>query len=544
MRPKPPTPADFGLPSNHKGWRKHQLNTIQWGLDLAPGQIGIVNAVTGSGKSALPAALGHDFKTIALVATLHLQNQYRFYDFVTIFGRRHYPCIHPQRLFNDATAEDCIHSDGMHKCTLASLCPYLLQKERARNARKSVLSYPYWNLVGRGRNKLGTLNWQKDYVILDEAHEIAHSCLSFFSLRIDGGHKQRWGLPDFPTITSGMPPKLQRERAMLWILDAKIVIGSIKKIIKADIKRKVNVKNNVKKLKSAERLGEKLGIVQRALVDCPDDWYIYGDGSGILVKPLTAKHIFPGLHLFDSGANVVPMSATIGNFGEFAKELGIEEYEARDVPSRFEPWQRSVNIYKECPPMSYTYTQKNPGAFDKQADIIAGILKDYPNEWSGFVHVTRKSEAILLKRRLDKRGLKGRIFSSPGHDGNYVPTSEQLLYWEQCKEKVPNAILVSWAFGTGVDGLMEKVNIVAKIKFPPWGSLGSYEEAWRKYSMSRYYNETVNSTIQALGRTRRGREEDYDTRIEKRGIVAIADGSFSRIRKRFPKSFLDSIIEV
>jgi hypothetical protein len=48
---------------------------------------------------------------------------------------------------------------------------------------------------------------------------------------------------------------------------------------------------------------------------------------------------------------------------------------------------------------------------------------------------------------------------------------------------------------------------------------------------------------QGLGRTRRGRAEDYDSAGERRGLVAIADGNWKRVQKYLSASLREAIVE-
>jgi len=64
-----------------------------------------------------------------------------------------------------------------------------------------------------------------------------------------------------------------------------------------------------------------------------------------------------------------------------------------------------------------------------------------------------------------------------------------------------------------------------------------------EYSHKTYNWRTANILAQGLGRTRRGRPEDYDTNGEMRGFVAIADGSWKRIKKYLPGWVKEAIVE-
>ncbi len=145
--------------------------------------------------------------------------------------------------------------------------------------------------------------------------------------------------------------------------------------------------------------------------------------------------------------------------------------------------------------------------------------------------------------RLARRGLQDRVWVTPGWDGSYEPTDKQAQAWERRKQQVPNSICLTWAFWVGFDGLDERICVAAKVPYPVWGSGGSYEAAWRGYSMDRYRWATANTLAQGLGRTRRGRPEDYDLDGEFNGFTAIADGSYKQIQKHLPGDLREALVK-
>jgi Rad3-related DNA helicase len=179
--------------------------------------------------------------------------------------------------------------------------------------------------------------------------------------------------------------------------------------------------------------------------------------------------------------------------------------------------------------------------YQRQADEIAGAILGCPDDWCGIVHVTRKAEAGLLADRLARRGLQDRVWVPPTEQGGkWLGTQDQVLAWEQRKAEVPNSIMVSWQFWQGFDGLSERICIVAKTPFPSLQS--EYEKQRMQYSHRFYNQRTAWALIQALGRTRRGREQDYDTEEEMRGYVAIGDGNWTRVKRYLSEDFLEAMV--
>lgn len=313
-----------------------------------------------------------------------------------------------------------------------------------------------------------------------------------------------------------------------------------------DRKTSDNAKTRKRK---CELLGKKLTATIDALRICPDDWYISSGRKAqkyrreyrpaFVCKPLTARHHAPSYFGFGNGGRQILMSATIGDFGSFKAELGIRESADLVVPNQYPPEVRPVYLL-DCPSMGSRATDSD---FEQQADLIASSILGCPNHWSGLILVTRKSEANLLAKRLGQRGLADRTWVTPGWDGEYKPTDQQVIAWEQRKRKVPNSICISWSLWVGYDGLDERILIAAKVPYPTWGSKGSFDGAWRAYDMKRYRWATANMLAQGLGRTRRGRDCDYDLEGEFNGFVAVADGSYRQIRKYLPGAIRDALVE-
>ena len=91
----------------------------------------------------------------------------------------------------------------------------------------------------------------------------------------------------------------------------------------------------------------------------------------------------------------------------------------------------------------------------------------------------------------------------------------------------------------GIDGLDEQICIAAKV---PFGYLGDeYERERLYYSDSMYRQRTAWQLAQGLGRTRRGRKQDYDLG-EIRGLVCIADGAWSRVKSKLPQAVSEAIV--
>lgn len=506
-------PQAFRLP--HNAWRPHQLETLRWLVD-EPGSV------------------------IVLTRTKALQRQYgNAYGATILYGRANYKCCHPDTL--GTTCAECQYQTHMHKCDFAGRCEYLLAKDAAKASAFMSLSYAYWLSASWSRKD------ERAYVYMDEGHNLSSVVLDWSGCRVTEKQRVDWGLPAFPHVEHQARNVLLRlpeptDLALEWLRSAREVMATHYKQLGKQAKMSQEARERLAK---CEQLGRKLTATRVAIESCSDEWYIrsglrglmYGKQPvpGLLCRPLTAKNHFAGY--FCSGSQLIAMSATIGDPVQFAAELGITDYAFRSVPSRFAPERRLIHVL-DCPSMS---AKANDADFEHQADAIAKFVKRYPPYWSGLIHVSRITEEKLLHDRLCRRGLADRVFYIRSKQESYTPTDAQLKAWQRRKRHVPNSLLVTCSFGEGYDGLDERINISAKIPYRRYGSEKSYDRAWATYSHKRYAQDAGVSLMQQLGRTRRGREEDYDTADEVRGACAVVDGSVGRVKGYLSESFREAL---
>jgi Rad3-related DNA helicase len=384
----------------------------------------------------------------------------------------------------------------------------------------------------------------------DEAHNISEIVLDWVGVTITAKDREEWDLPEFPELdsTSGGGILIHHgpdpiEIAILWLEKAFAIMAI--HCEKLEIASSASAKQREAYTK-ADRLCRKLDNVLVSIDQCNDDWFILAGKQarmyrgkpepGFICRPLTAKHHAP-IYFTGGGFKTVMMSATIGNPKAFGGELGLKHWQFRAVPNQWSPEQRRV-LLLDVPKLGHTSKEID---YQRQADAIANAIKQVNPAWSGFVHITRKREASLLAERLARRGLQNRVWVPPGADGRYVATDKQLAAWEDRKKRVAGSVCIAWSMWEGIDGLDEKICIVAKI---PFGSLGDpYERARLQYSGKMYLQRAAWQLEQGLGRTRRGREQDYDTPDEQRGLVAIADGNWKRVQKYLSQSMRESLLD-
>jgi Rad3-related DNA helicase len=228
------------------------------------------------------------------------------------------------------------------------------------------------------------------------------------------------------------------------------------------------------------------------------------------------------------------MSATVGNVDDLAAELGIEKYGFERVPNQWPAKSRPVHV-ADVPAMGQSASDR---AKMMQAEKIAKVLKELPRDWSGIIHVTSWKQAYELKDRLNFSGVDiGRLFIPTRGQG----TNKQMQEWNGVKR--PGMLVITPSMDQGVDLLQERICIIAKTPFP-FCAPGSYEFEKMVFDNRFYRWQTAASLEQRAGRTRRGREGDYDTEWDTNGYVGIFDGAFRKMgmAKHCSVDFTESLV--
>ncbi len=525
------TPADYSLP--HDTWRPFQLEMIEKLLAKPDGSVTLLQAPVGSGKTSFSKAMGKSEKGVtSLVKTKLLQqsNYLESYNFSVLMGRSNYACPHPDQLDEYPTAANCLFESDMQECDMAEECPFLIARRAVFVSKTRSLNYSLF---------LSSRLWRlpknaTTYLVCDEAHLLADEVCEWVGMTVREPERIRFGLPEFPTVYQSTREGV--ESILKWMEQSVGVLETRKDAVSGN---DASAKAQRSKI---ERLSSKLTVTCSAVHTHQQDWYarsgaraLDGTRPGVTVKPLTARYHFSKMFLGVYPRTVL-MSATIGRPELFAEELGIENYHFESVPNQYGPERRPV-LVPACPVMGYKSTDAQKV---EQAVIIARLINECPDDWEGVIHSTSWAQARDLQFRLGKAGVaRDRLFV-PEQGGG---TNKQMDQWVHAKGKSKGRLIITPSMAEGVDLTQARINICAKVPFPSI-SPGSYDYERMLYSNTQYKWRTSCGLEQRMGRTRRGNESDYDTKWEKRGLVAIVDGAFKKqgIKRYCGDGFVESLV--
>lgn len=512
------TPDIFGL--SFPSWRAHQLETGLYIHDQ------FNDRVIGD-------------RTVVLTRTKSLQSAYADFGASVLFGRANYGCVN-KKTDPGTRCDECLYAEqGMHRCPDSADCHYLIAKDEALKADFACVNYAYWHVARRFHDS-AIAN-----LVMDECHLLDSITLNASGVVINDRTRQEYSLPFFPVI-AGNDDFNDQDCARSWLEVAKGQLGEQWKAYNS--RAKMGDKASAKEAQKIQRIGTRIANALDALDSSQMAWYIRSGPNrafyrgrqmpGIQVRPLTSRYHYK--RLFFGDWNPVAMSATVGNFETYAKNFGLSNMATVRVPDAWIPEQRPIHIL-DCPALNRKTSESGKR---RQAEVIASAILSCPDNWSGIVHVTKKTEARMLADRLAQLGLEDRVWVPPQKDymNRYLGTQEQVRLWHERRHQVSNSILVAWQFWEGYDGLDERICIVAKVPFPYLGD--PYEKARMDYDRRMYGQRAAQRTAQGWGRIRRGRFCDYDSPETGtvNGFVAVADMNVTRVLGYMPLNLLRSLV--
>lgn len=511
-------PIHYGVP--HDSWRPGQAEAVEQILRLPFTKPIIMDAPTGSGKTGIACAIGSAGVVTSLTKTKFLQDQYSAYGFAVLKGMSNYACALNPVFFADL----CVHMDNMYECPVAGACSYLRDRGTAKLAMRRSLGYHYYFKA----------KWPREdeavrYLVCDEAHDAPNIVMGNSTMRISPDMCKKYGLGSIPT--KQMPSDtVYKGQILSWLVSVipSLVLRREQAMAMAELSHKHAV--------TASRIGsfiDRIMSVSEGLRNMPDAYIVEMDVDSLMIIPMTAR--YDAQRLLSTTGQQVFMSATIGDPKVFAKSIGIDDYYYVEVKPNFSPSQMPVVVPLDAPVMSSKITESG---INKQADVIAKIIRENDPEWPALVHFASVAATTDMAHRLSRRGLQDRVYvvSGEGTDGKILALEEKL-------KQRKNTVALTYSLHEGYDAPHFPINIIAKV---PYATLDKFGIRVMKYDKNFYSWQAAVKVQQACGRNRRGDlERDYEkVGAPTKKVVAVVDNSVWRIKQYLSPYFADCLTVV
>ncbi len=466
----------------------------------------ILAAPTGFGKSYVNAAFTSVTRSFYATPQLVLIDQimrdpYLKSRFVEIKGRQNYRCYHQPR--RGVHTGRCETEDYPCKERF-EVCPYWLQKKRARDAQSVLLSLAYLISEGQTEGVSETYLGTRTLLVLDEAHNLEEQCLNYVSVR----------------VTPFTIPHEVYERIRLELRKVETE-RQLKEVLE---NTEAHLKTVLEKLSSAsegsalsvEQAEEKKKVEQylasySLYKSSNSEWVWQIKSDQLLLQPVFAKEFMNQL-VWKRGEHYIVSSATILNPREYSELTGLTEILEDDeicyleAPSTFPVENRPI-IDANVGPLSRQELERN---MPKAILTVEKILRKEKGNVAIHCHSYEHQKSLVDNIAAD---LKHRLIIHTSRDRD-----QKLREWMHSRGNV----FVSVAFNEGQDWKYDicDAQILLKVPFPYLGD----KRVKRRLELGHrqwYDNQAMLEVIQAYGRAIRA--EDDKARFY------IVDGSFTRL---------------
>ena len=505
----------------------------------------ICSAPTGSGKSFLSKTLGNvsnkcseEFKrlitsydafkqdyignhvheidclkepshgTFALTITKPLQDQYLklFDDSSTLKGKSNYQC----EVNTDVDVENapCLLLPKLkEECWSTNKCPYYNARNRALIDQFSILNYKMF-LTLPGHVK------RKNFIVCDEASELEDELVKHFSVFVDPERFKLLGVK-IPLLYS---EDMQHIRT--WLTALMVTLSEhIDTLTQRHNNKNTTLNINDKiKLNYFKNFHRTLNLIDDTWDEC--EYVCQREKSTVRITPLRVDAL--SKYIFNYADNILLMSATIVDHKNFAKSLGITEYQYIEVDSTFDS--------KKAPIYVSNVGRLNKQNIEKSMPKIAKLIKEICDSHAtekGIIH----THTLDIAKQLQKY-IKGDRFLFRDNESK----NDKILS-KHCKSKDPTVIVSpAMTFGIDLKDDLARFQIIVKAAYLPLGDnrikrLFDEDKEW-------YTDKMLVNLVQACGRGVRSKEDYCTTYIIDQ---AIEDAVVAN-KAKLPKYFVDRFV--
>lgn len=448
------------------------------------------------------------FGAFALTITKSLQDQYLklFNDTQLLKGKTNYICDVDQN-FDVETAPCLFASKIKDECWSTNRCPYYNARNIALTSQFSALNYKMFLSLPKHLKR-------KNFLICDEASELEDELVKRFSAEINYDRLKNYGIEYRTLITDSY------DKTRSWVND--LILSITEKIntlvVKAGKKQNTLSQPDRVRLLYLKNLVNSLTTVDTLWKEC--EFVIDKDSRKVTFTPLKIDQL--SKHIFDYGDNVLLMSATIIDHKNFAKTLGITNYEYVEVESDFDAAKSPIYVTSKNK-LNYKNLKI---VLPEIANQIKHIIEFHKND-KGIIHTHTQEITNFLRDKLHQN--KRFLFRDE------VSNNEDILN-EHFKSELPTVLVSpSLAYGIDLKDDLARFQIIVKLPFPPL----SVKRIKRLFDIDKdwYENKMLNSVVQACGRATRSKQDYSTTYILDGNIVNM----LKRCKDKLPQYFIDRV---
>lgn len=501
----------------------------------------IVNAATGIGKSHLSKTLGNysnecsdefinavenysiygeegpeimdeepHFGCYALTITKSLQDQYAttFSDTGILKGKSNYQCEVDDELTVDVAP--CIFTPGLkNECWQNNVCPYYNSRNNMLVKKFSTLNYSMFFSLPEHLKK-------RQFLVCDEGSELEEQLVSQFTCELDIPFLMKTGL-----VIPAFPSQETSKKVLSWINsvlgELEIKVENLKAWLGKTENKKDIVEYNKKKIEFS-KLSILLEDVRRLVGTFYDSKYLI-ERVEQNIKFIPLKVDVLSKYLFGKAKTVVILSATIINHKNYAKNLGIDNYEYIEVGSNFDASKAPIYIMAKQKLNYKNLKEKLP----ELSNQVKSILEEHKDQ-KGIIHTHTQYIADYLRDRINNKRL---LFREKG------VKNEDILDIHFNTDEPTVLVSPSMTYGVDLHGEYGLFQILMKAPWLPTKEIRV--EKLMKMDRDWYADQMLKTLVQACGRAVRSVDDECDT--------YILDGSIYdaiiRNRSKLPQFFLD-----
>lgn len=447
-----------------------------------------------------------------LTITKSLQDQYQnlFNDIPTIKGKNNYQC-EVDSAYSAENAPCSFSKKIKQDCFDCDRCPYYKARNNALSSLCPILNYRvFFNLP--------TFLRKREIYICDEASGLEDELVSKYTFELKYSSIDNENISYKKLLTDD--PK----SVLTWLQDIYIQledrVDTVKDVLNSMDSSDKAYFREMQKLSKLNRIFNSLKETLEYWESCS---YIVEkrDSESVILCPYDIKPI--AKDIFSGAEKVLMMSATLSNHKEFAKSLGITDYEYFEMPSTFDS-KKSPILCSTKYKLSYKSMEAN---LPHVINAAINLCNKHPKE-KGIIHTHTNFISNKLKSKVynDSRFLFKDLSMS----------NEDLL--EMHKTTKEPTILVSPSLDTGVslDDELGRFQIILKSPFLPLSS--KRIKKMMESNPKHYTMKMLNKLIQMCGRCTRS-VDDYSITYVLDGVVV---DTIIREKQNLPKHFLDRLV--